>query len=94
MSQRFSMFGGTALLTIDELVEKIVPELKSGTKRRKMSRYQAIYHAMQNLLHGLGSDKLGPLVAQAVYKAMERAASLNDALVGQPDDEAEDRKIG
>lgn len=83
-TRKYKMFGSSVDMTLDELVKNVVPELTTGTKRRKMSRYQAIFHAMTRIHAGLG-----PLMGREGYyvvcMAAQRAADLNDALIG--DDE-------
>lgn len=86
-TRKFPMFGGAASHTLDELVEMMVPELTTGTKRRKMSRYQALHRAFTKMLYGLGLDLLQPEAWYVVFQAADRAARFNDALIPEPDNE-------
>jgi len=86
-TRKYRMFGGSASRTLDELVEYIVPKFTKGTKRRKMSRYQTLYYAFRKMWAGLGDGLMSPEAHYVVCRAMERAARLNDALIGEPDED-------
>lgn len=92
-TKKYPMFGGAQQLSLDELVHQLVPVHQSGSRRRKLSKYQTYIKFTATLIDGLGSDILDPVLWYVLEKANLRAMGLNNTLIAQGDCEYEYRLV-